>query len=424
MSILNDEMRLAQRLEKPILPFLLSATEMPFGFGSLVRTEAFSWDGSETHGGVQELVSRLASVLGPLGPLAPLVRPRELNLGSASLPLPNFAFSLSSFETRIRPEDGIKLFNNLRPGAVLVSAYDVHQLTSVASRRGFVRDIREFAGSGPVVILDSGNYEASHRSDRFSKRNQSGWRPELFHEVALDVLPDVAFHFDRVDPVGTAAQVGAQIIREFVRDWRTLGDTGIVLCPIIHLPKASSTPPGTLASEIAYEVAKEVRPTIIAVPERELGDGLQQRALAIKEMRIALNRTGEYVPLHVLGTGNPWSMAAFGAAGADLFDGLEWCRTVADYQNGALHHFHHLDLVIDESVGRMQDPNAKALLLHSGMPYAIRTLAHNVDFFEDWMRTMRNLLHAGQDEFALRAVPRSQQLSRALFPERGSRERG
>jgi hypothetical protein len=36
--------------------------------------------------------------------------------------------------------------------------------------------------------------------------------------------------------------------------------------------------------------------------------------------------------------GNPWSIAVLTAAGADSFDGLEWCRVTVDRRTAQLHH--------------------------------------------------------------------------------------
>ena len=64
----------------------------------------------------------------------------------------------------------------------------------------------------------------------------------------------------------------------------------------------------------------------------------------MRKIREALNELYFYQPVHVLGTGNPASIALLAAAGADTFDGLEWSRYVADGETKNLHHFQHYDL--------------------------------------------------------------------------------
>ncbi|WP_182212931.1 hypothetical protein [Stenotrophomonas acidaminiphila] len=60
-------------------------------------------------------------------------------------------------------------------------------------------------------------------------------------------------------------------------------------------------------------------------------------------LRKALDDNGRYVGLHLLGTGNPISIALYAWAGADSFDGLEWCQTVVDHDTGLLFHLSQSD---------------------------------------------------------------------------------
>ena len=144
---------------------------------------------------------------------------------------------------------------------------------------------------------------------------------------------------------------------------------------------------------------------MLAIPERELGDGLLERAKTVRDIRKALNTLGKYYPLHLLGTGNPISMIALAAAGADVFDGLEWCRTVADYHTGALFHFQHFDCFKQTYLHRVQDQKIRLIVENTNASYTMKTLSYNVDFFEDWTRTMQNMIHSGQVETLLRSVP-------------------
>jgi hypothetical protein len=98
-------------------------------------------------------------------------------------------------------------------------------------------------------------------------------------------------------------------------------------------------------------------------------------------------------------------MIALAAAGADSFDGLEWCRTVADYPTGYLFHFQHFECFSDSSLHRVQDQRVKRLIENDQASYTSRALSYNVDFFRDWARTMQNMVHSGQIEHLLRMVP-------------------
>lgn len=404
-AIIKDEMRLARTQGKPILPFLLGPAEMPMGFGDLNRTVAYGWNGDAADTRFQELVSKVATVLEERNNPG-LRRPITLKIGEKVLRLPSFIFSVSSFETRLAPQDGLSLLRGLVPGAALVSAYDAARYGGTSARSRFNREFRRLRDTSSVVVLDSGNYEASRKHDYYSvKRNPAGWRRMHYRDVVRRCVPDIAFHFDAVDSRGSAKAVARQIIRNFVSDERALRGTAVTLCPIVHVPVSQRMRPSVAAATIVREVAAELNPSIIAIPERELGEGLRQRFATVKRIREALDSLGRYYPLHLLGTGNPLSMAAFAVAGADLFDGLEWCRTVADYRTGALYHFQQFDMVGEACLGRIRDERIRTIARNPDVPYTTRALAYNVDFFEDWARTMRDLVHSAQQEALLRMIP-------------------
>jgi queuine/archaeosine tRNA-ribosyltransferase len=127
---------------------------------------------------------------------------------------------------------------------------------------------------------------------------------------------------------------------------------------------------------------------MLAVPERRLGDGVLERAPAVKAIRSSLNELGRYVILHLLGTGNPISIALYSAMGADSFDGLEWCQTVVDHESGLLYHLSQADFFAGQTAWGDDQK----------LSFQARTLAHNLEFFSDWMRRMRDAV--SQDRLA------------------------
>ena len=117
------------------------------------------------------------------------------------------------------------------------------------------------------------------------------------------------------------------------------------------------------------------------MPERVLGSGILERTKAVRSIREALDRIDRYVVLHLLGTGNPISLALYANAGADSFDGLEWCQTVVDHESALLHHFSQGDFF------RLQTRWGSI-----DIAYLPRTLAHNLEFYWDWMARLGDAL--------------------------------
>ncbi len=413
-TILKDEMRFAKKYGKPILPFLIGPADIPFGFGDLSHTKALGWAGEDNHAGYQQLKAKIAKTIGsPRNKLVTSERIKELTIRGKTLQLPAFVFSLSSHETQVTPKEGATLLCLLQPEAALVSAYDAWK--HPIGDRVFHSNIKSLGESEAVLFLDSGNYEAYRKNDRHSpKTNPRGWRKDHYRETAARLSPDLAFSFDTIAPTGKPDRVAARIVANYRADDRALRERDFPLCPIVHLPREYKGTFSECAARIVAPVVAELDPLMVAIPERELGDGLRERTRTVRDIRKALNKLGKYYPLHLLGTGNPLSMIALAAAGADSFDGLEWCRTVPDYENGHLFHFQQFECFSQACLHRVRDQSIRRLIENANAPYAIRTLSYNVDFFKDWTRTMQKLIHSGQVETLLNSVPK---IGPALFKD-------
>lgn len=123
---------------------------------------------------------------------------------------------------------------------------------------------------------------------------------------------------------------------------------------------------------------------MLAVAERRLGDGVIERTHSVRAIRNELNKLDRYVVLHLLGTGNPISIALYSAMGADSFDGLEWCQTVVDHETGLLYHLSQADFFATQTVWS-----------ETGLSFQARTLAHNLEFYASWMHRLRAAIANG-----------------------------
>lgn len=381
-DIFRDELALAKRKEKKIFPFVIDEAELPLGFGFIHRTDAYGWNGrNDQH--FRSLCDKISSELGS----SQIVRPHSLVLRGKTIRLPAFIFSLSSYETRLDPRNGIDLLGLATPPAGLLSAYDAYQWGNSKELSHSIDVVRE---SSTVLVLDSGNYEAFRKEDRFDqKTNKTGWKREEFVETAARVSPDLSFSFDYPDPSGRAGDIANDIIARTRSDERDIHGRDFPICPIVHLPLKSKMPIPQLASSIIRQVAESLNPVMIAVPERELGDGIVERARTVREIRRSLNTLDKYYPLHILGTGNPLSMLILSAVGADSFDGLEWCRTAADWDTWRLHHFQHFDFFSRNDLGRLP-VGLRKLAENKKVPFSIKAACYNMAAFQHWVKEIQD----------------------------------
>ncbi|MBC2732464.1 hypothetical protein [Thiobacillus sp.] len=295
-------------------------------------------------------------------------RPAELRIGGKALPLPAYFPSISSVKTAMRPQDYLQVLSSLigLNSQYLVSAFD---LAAIERPDEAARMLQAARGEGAVTLMDSGNYES------FWKDAQDSWTQATFHQM-LGVFPcDLAFGFDEQEPPDDAVEHVALVVSRWRDDQAAAGECLVV--PIIH---------GTaeVLPALCLAVAAETGVPMLAVAERRLGDGVIERARAVRAIRDELDKLGRYVALHLLGTGNPISIALYAAMGADSFDGLEWCQTVVDHDTALLYHLSQADFFAGQTAWA-----------EAGLSYQARTLAHNLEFYTAWMHRLRAAMAAG-----------------------------
>ena len=265
------------------------------------------------------------------------------------------------------PVDYIVLLGAAAYPLFLVSAYDIANAQTEDQRR-IERILKKSKDDGAVVLMDSGQYESFWRGDR-------SWTAQRFHAVCSTYEHHLSFCHDNQEPPSTADAIADDVIASVLRDQDHAIGTSL---PIIHGPS-------DFLPTAAQKVAKQLRPVLLAVPERILGNGILARTRAIKKLRRALNELGFYSPLHLLGTGNPLSMIAYALAGADSFDGLEWCQTIVDHDTGMLYHFQQWDFFRGQT-----EWGGNGML-----PFIQSALMHNLIFYKNFMQELRDTLNRG-----------------------------
>lgn len=293
-------------------------------------------------------------------------RPRDLTVGGKQLSLPRYFPSISSVKTIDSPLDYVLVLSALHVEQFLVSAFDVHYADAEAQKiiKG---KITEAVSKGVTVLMDSGNYES------FWKDKSKSWLQENYHAMLAEINCTFALGFDEQSPPDGFSEHVRLICERHKQDQAINALTPII--PIVH-DKADALP------ALCSKVADKTGVAMIAVPERCLGKGVFARTHCISEIRKAMNATGRYIGLHLLGTGNPISIAIYTLAGADSYDGLEWCRTVVDHETATLFHFTHADFFKRQTeYGDME------------IDFQPRTLAHNLAFYRTWMDRLSKSVH-------------------------------
>lgn len=320
------------------------------------------------------------------------IRNFEFYIAQTVVQLPCFFPSVSSVKTNLMPVDYIELLDAASHPLYLASAYDLANSSS-EHRQRMLSAITNSIKRETIILMDSGNYEG------FWKGNTT-WVVDRFHETVKSSPHHLCFCYDNQNPPNTAEDIASDVIASVFRDQHYAQGTVV---PIIH-GSAEMLPIA------AQKVAEQMYPILLAVPERALGEGIFARTRTVKRIRKFLDELGFYCPLHLLGTGNPLSIISYAMAGADSFDGLEWCQTVIDHDTGKLFHFQQWDLFRDQT-----DWGKNGVL-----PYIQSVLMHNLEFYRKFMDGLSNAMKSNTSEDFLMKYVQGNQAELLLKTIKGS----
>ena len=405
-SMVIDEAEQAREFGTPLLPLSIHGGLPPLGFARIQTTTAIGWSGEldrrEVLGHIQKVKSEIANRRGPKA------RPKNLLLTTQSA-LPVYFFSLSSYETKISPQRGIEALHVLGAKSVLVSAQD----TEAAPLGGkLMGNLKRISRAGGIVLLDSGNYEAGRITklgaffDKGVASSLPAWSLKRYYDALKRTPHDMAFAFDKVKP--PANDLGKIVASAVSAVRRDQAHSAQPVLPILHLPYGRDGRVRTKnAPEAIRRVAETLEPPLIGVPERELGEGIIERVTTMKQIRNALNELLYYQPVHVLGTGDPISVALLSAAGADSFDGLEWCRFVLDADRARLYPMQDYDFFRWQDEVSPFKPSAGEQEDSQTLTWLGRVAVHNIEFYLGWMKDLRRALsdETRLVEFLTKLVP-------------------
>ena len=229
-----------------------------------------------------------------------------------------------------------------------------------------------------MIFVDSGGYEISTDCDYSSVidpvSNPEPWTTENLESVFdkwPDHVPAVFVSFDHPDDRKPFADQVVDARRLFRKRSQQL--TLLLLKPET---KAQTTLDKTINSAVT-DAAELGRFDIIGVTEKELGRKMIDRMSQIAKLRMAMDKVGVKIPLHIFGALDPLSVCLYYISGAEIFDGLSWLRY--GYMDGLCIYTHNLGVV---KYGlHVPDALVRSRTL-SGNCYALRSLQQSLLEFE------------------------------------------
>ena len=284
---------------------------------------------------------------------------------------PIFYPSVSSIaKNKLTALEHIEILIALKYPYFLISTYDIYNFNQEEKEK-FELIKKKITDNKINLIVDSGIYEKVWKQDET-------WTLENYHK-SIDSLPyNFVFNYDEyINPIDEPLDRIIESIKK----------SDIVdLVPILHAKNIEDLP------QLCFEIAQLDTVKTIAIPERELGNGMIEGIHTIIQIREKLSKLENYTKIHLLGTGNPLSLLLYSAFGVDSFDGLDWCQMVVNHEDGLLHHSLQLDFFSYQS---------KYTNMYE-LSYITRLFAHNLEFYSNWMNDINQELEQGTIEDMLK----------------------
>ena len=218
-------------------------------------------------------------------------------------------------------------------GVLSVSAFDIYSGLLTDSEKFSANFLQSRYAQHQLIVIDSGEYETKENTGNLfsgsSPGNQS-WTVDLFIQTIDGLDPNsraLVVNWSRRNQPTYGRQV--QYHQEFFGARRHLAST------ILLRPLQSAT--FHQFNKLNLADAADMRTfDIIGVTEKELGDSVLDRLVALATLRKTLDAARVCSPIHVFGGLDPLYTPLLFAAGAELFDGLGWLRY--SYRNGMPFH--------------------------------------------------------------------------------------
>lgn len=312
---------------------------------------------------------------------AKLSRVTEIRLQGKTLSTPTYFPAISSYGVKIPLSYLVYLLANYSYPRILVSAYDIFHADK-REKKALFSGIRKYdrinrQRNKGFLFLDSGIYESSWYGD-------PNWNIDSYKALVSKVKFDFYSSFD-VLPEGKNKKHDKKFIEQTfanIAASRAFSNKG-QLVAILH----GRTPDHLVSIVREFVGAHPNLCDVVAIPERDCGKSILERAATIVEVRGILNDNDYRNLLHVLGCGDPMSILIYSFCGVDFFDSLDWYEHVisrdARERTLSVMDFSQLDLLNCE---------CKACTLCVNGNYEDRALLHNLHFYQKFMEEIQSLI--------------------------------
>ena len=286
----------------------------------------------------------------------------KLTSSGKTIETPTFFPAISSIGTAHDIRSLMQLIMKSSFPQVLISAYDYDK--NLKKDKKLLSAINNFS-KNHVIFVDSGGFEKYWKKD-------NKWNQTNYEKIMIKIPSDYYTSFD--------TEFNSKIIEKKL--FQNIIKSGLLLPTSQYLPIFHSNSPRKII-ELIKKFIKTYDNAIgfIAIREKECGNTIQERCKTIYEIRKIIDSINGNQLIHVLGTGNPLSIALYSYSGADIFDSTDWSRFVFDFKNNILRDKSHLELL-----------NCPCRACKKIKNFHSKVLLHNLDSYLAFMQQIRMMI--------------------------------
>lgn len=271
-----------------------------------------------------------------------------LSFNSKKLLTPFYFPSITSAETRSGITDLIDFIVDTEYPAMLVSCYDLMNL----KEQEIAIDVKldRYYKNGGILLLDSGEFEKYHF--------KGVWPFEKYSKILEQTNADFFTSYDRTVETDTSQKEIDAFSDEFIPKSKQVSNNKNFIA-ICH----GNNDEESMCCSIKKTLEQNSGIQMIAISERECGRTISEQCNMIIKIRQTINEYDKNILIHILGCGNPISIAVFSYAGADTFDAVDWCRWSIDpstLEYGNISHVQLFDCVCDACETIKMDERSRA----------------------------------------------------------------
>lgn len=280
---------------------------------------------------------------------------------------PTYFPSISSAATRMQLSSLIKLCTSKNYPRLLISAYDLYEANN--ERKSIISLLKSYTKNN-FLFVDSGTFESYWLNDK-------KWNYSKYSKIIKELSGDFYTSFDEIpNPDENVTKIISKV-KEYTKKSANISKSSNC-ATVIH---------GNIPSQL-IKVVEEISKSnsdhlsMIAVPERDCGKTIQDKIKTIQKLRKIMSESNPTNILHILGCGNPLSIAMFSFAGADSFDSIDWSRWTIDRTTLQFMDLNHIDLIIcscEICKRKNLDSTTKALL-------------HNLLFYQEFTQEVQTAI--------------------------------